>query len=61
MSEGSSNLKWFLIGFHGHLEASKRRNSWELIVSFTPGDECVWCVIGDFNKIVSQDEKQEGR
>lgn len=60
MWEGSGQSRWLPTGFYGHLETCKRRESWDLLVSLTPSIECGWCVLRDFNEIVSQDEKQGG-
>ncbi|XP_040989049.1 uncharacterized protein LOC121236682 [Juglans microcarpa x Juglans regia] len=49
--------KGLLTGFYGHPETAKRKGSWELLQMLKPSSELGWCVIGDFNELISQDEK----
>ncbi|XP_042969115.1 uncharacterized protein LOC122301804 [Carya illinoinensis] len=53
--------KWILTGFYGHPEVSKRSAVWSLLSSLKPAKEQGWCVIGDFNEIITQSEKVGGR
>ncbi|XP_035544552.1 uncharacterized protein LOC118347963 [Juglans regia] len=52
---------WLLTGFYGNPDASKREKSWELLKELKPQEGIAWCVVGDFNEIISQDEKVGGR
>ncbi|XP_042952203.1 uncharacterized protein LOC122289285 [Carya illinoinensis] len=52
--------KWLLIGFYGEPEANKREEAWRLLADLKPEGNIGWCVIGDFNEILSQDEKIGG-
>lgn len=47
--------------FYGHPKKSKRKGSWELLESLRSPDQHLWYVLGDFNEIVSQTEKECGR
>lgn len=44
-----------------NLDSSKRRESWELLSSFEPEVNKGWCLVGNFNEIVWQSEKQGER
>lgn len=52
------HILWLLTSFYGQLEVRKRKEASELIAFLKPLDHHAWCVIGDFNEITSQDEKQ---
>lgn len=54
------NLSWLFTGFYGHLEASKRRATWNLLLLLNPSTKKPWCIIGDFNEIICQDEMMGG-
>ncbi|KAL5172575.1 hypothetical protein HKD37_16G045299 [Glycine soja] len=48
---------WCFIIFYGYLERYDKRNSWDLLrhiasLSFIP-----WCILGDFNDLLSRDDK----
>lgn len=53
------NSNFFFTGFYGHPDSNKRCHSWRLLSAINFGDSKSWCVIGDFNKILKQDEKWE--
>lgn len=50
-----------LTGFYGNPDASKREKSWDFLKELKPQEGIAWCVVGDFNEIISQDEKVGGR
>lgn len=56
----NSRAVWFLTNFYGHLETSKRVESWDLLDRIGIGSKMAWCILGDFNKITTQDEKIGG-
>lgn len=45
--------------FYGDPIVSQRSESWRLLKSFKP-DNMGWCIIGDFNEILFNDEKKGG-
>lgn len=46
-----------LTGFYGFPESSLRRESWNLLRNLSNNVNHPWCVIGDFNNILSSDDK----
>ncbi|KAF5450043.1 hypothetical protein F2P56_030424, partial [Juglans regia] len=53
--------QWLFTGFYGHPEASKRQEAWNVLKSIKPDGNKGWCVMGDFNEILTNDEKEGGR
>lgn len=53
-----NNRKWLLIGFYGQRDSSKRQESWKFLAALKPQDEIAWIVVGDFNDVVTNDEKK---
>ena len=51
---------WHLIGFYGHPETSQRVESWCLLNFLRDVSQLPWLVIGDFNEIRCQAEKEGG-
>lgn len=51
----------FFNGFDGIPDTSKKVSSWELVSRIYQGDGGQWCIIGDLNEIITQDEKIGGR
>lgn len=43
----------FLTIFYGVPEMSNRNGSWNLLGRVNPGQNVRWCVLGDFNEIIS--------
>jgi exonuclease III len=48
---------WKLTSFYGHPNWSKRHESWALLRYLQSYRPAPWLVIGDFNEIMTQDEK----
>lgn len=48
---------WRLIGFYGCPRSSRRRAFWDLITSLNGLHNRPWCILGDFNDIMSSNEK----
>lgn len=53
--------EWWLTNFYGSLETDNKQDSWNLLVDINKGNGDPSCVIGYFNKILIQYEKQGGR
>lgn len=51
---------FYFRGLYGHLEMLKREQSWELIRRLLKPPKVAWLICGNFNKIVSLDEKLGG-
>ncbi|MCH83137.1 endonuclease/exonuclease/phosphatase family protein, partial [Trifolium medium] len=49
---------WRLTGFYGYPERSRRRDSWNFLCQLSHRSDLPWCIIGDFNDILSSDEKK---
>ena len=50
--------KWRLTGFYGFPEGSRRKDSWNLIRQLSNLSNLPWCIIGDFNDILTTTEKK---
>ncbi|MCH80906.1 replication protein A 70 kDa dna-binding subunit, partial [Trifolium medium] len=49
---------WRLTCFYGYPGGSRRRESWNFIRSLSRNSLLSWCIIGDFNDILSENEKK---
>lgn len=52
---------WRLTGFYGEPNRRLRRSSWDLLRRLNQHSRLSWCVIGDMNNIISQEDKRGGR
>ncbi|XP_022841874.1 uncharacterized protein LOC111365549 [Olea europaea var. sylvestris] len=52
---------WFLTGIYGHPETTKRMETWNLLKRLKRNSSEAWLVFGDFNEILSNEEKWGGR
>jgi exonuclease III len=50
-------LRWRFTGFYGHSVAYRRRESWALLDKLHSMDDLPWSLMGDFNEILSSDER----
>ena len=50
-------LRWQFTGFYGHLVAYRRRESWALLDKLHSLTDLPWLLMGDFNEILSSDER----
>lgn len=57
--EGHPNFR--LTGFYGEPQRNLRRSSWNLIRQLNEALTIPWCVIGDLNNILHQNDKRGGR
>ncbi|XP_042939417.1 uncharacterized protein LOC122274448 [Carya illinoinensis] len=53
--------KWLLTSFYDKPDSSLREVTWCLLSSLKLESGKGWCVIGDFNEIIAQDEKHGGK
>lgn len=53
--------KWRYTGYYGFPERSRRRESWDMIRNLSVASTIPWCIIGDFNDMVSVEEKRGGQ
>lgn len=53
------NYTWRLTGFYGHPDASKLKYSWDSLRQLSTQSQLPWLCIGDYNKILSQNEFQD--
>ncbi|XP_060972610.1 uncharacterized protein LOC133038464 [Cannabis sativa] len=51
---------WRLIGLYGEPNRSRRENTWRLLKELAEDDTLPWCVIGDVNNILSQEDQRGG-
>ena len=54
------NFKWRITGFYGCSEVQKRKESWDQLKALNRRFQLPWLCFGDFNEILSMDEKMGG-
>ena len=52
--------QWRFVGFYGHPNANRRKNSWNLLRQISRRFDLPWVCVGDFNEIVSNAENSGG-
>ena len=60
VSEEQGMKKWRFTGFYGHLETSKRGESWTMLEDLSRWSNLLWVCMGDFNEIMHAKEKVGG-
>ena len=60
MNYGGEIGKWNLMGFYGNLETHRRDDLWALLERLGKQDDSPWVCIGDFNVVLSVNEKEGG-
>lgn len=53
--------RWRYTGFYGYPERGRRGESWNLLKDLAQRSVLPWCIVGDFDDMVSLDEKKGGR
>lgn len=51
---------WRLTSFWGYSDTSRRRQSWNLLRELASMSNDPWCIIGDFNDLLTSDDKRGG-
>lgn len=51
---------WRLIGLYGELDRAQMTKTWDLLRHLARDSNLPWCVIGDLNNVVSQNDKHGG-
>ena len=60
VTDDHGNRKWRFTGFYGHLETSKREESWKLLEELERRFTLPWICMGDFNEILHLGQKVGG-
>lgn len=60
ITELSGAFKWRFIGFYGYFETHLRNESWNLLSYLNNQFSLPWFCCGDFNEILSINEKSRG-
>ncbi|MCI03410.1 endonuclease/exonuclease/phosphatase family protein, partial [Trifolium medium] len=56
--EDGERREWRLTCYYGYPERSRRRQAWELLRELRDMSVLPWCIIGEFNDLLSQADKQ---
>ncbi|MCI09107.1 endonuclease/exonuclease/phosphatase family protein, partial [Trifolium medium] len=56
--EDDTRGEWRLSCYYGYPEWSRRRNAWQMLKELRDMSQLPWCIIGDFNDLLSQDDKK---
>ena len=51
---------WRCIGLYRHPDRNNRRETWDLLRSLKVISPLPWCIMGDFNNLLSREEKKGG-
>ena len=60
VTEEGSGFSWRLTSFYSHPETHRRRESWRFLNTLNNQYWLPWLCFGDFNEILSQEEKSGG-
>ena len=60
LTDPDSNFKWRITDFYRNPETHCRKESWDLLRSLNQKYQLPWLCFGDFNEIVSMEEKFGG-
>ena len=56
----NSGFQWRITGFYGNPKTHRRKESWDLLKYLSQKSQMPWLCFGDFNEIVSVEEKLGG-
>lgn len=60
ITEEATSFKWRITGFYGHPETHRRKDSWSFLNMLNQQYQLLWLCLGDFNEILSGEEKLGG-
>ena len=60
VKESEGNFQWRITGFYSHPETHRRYESWRLLAFLHSQLQLPWLCLGDFNEILSVNEKDGG-
>ena len=60
ITEEATSFKWWITGFYGHPETHRRKESWSFLNTLNQQYHLPWLCLGDFNEILSTEEKLGG-
>ena len=49
---------WRLTGYYGYPKMSRRRDAWNMLRMLSQMSPLPWCCVGDFNDLLTQQEKR---
>lgn len=52
--------RWRFTGLYGEPDRQLRRNTWDLLRTLARDSNLPWCVMGDMNNVLSQQDKVGG-
>jgi hypothetical protein len=58
VKEKAEEEEWRLTCYYGYPERERRRQAWELLKELRDMSDLPWCVVGDFNDLLSQEDKR---
>jgi hypothetical protein len=50
--------EWRLTCYYGYPERGRRRQAWELLRELRDMSDLPWCIVGDFNDLLAQEDKK---
>ncbi|XP_050211630.1 uncharacterized protein LOC126661804 [Mercurialis annua] len=56
----SGGIRWRFTGYYSYPERSRRKDLWDMIKRLSTSSKLPWCLMGDFNDILAQEEKRGG-
>ena len=60
ITEEATSFKWRITRFYGHPETHRRKESWSFLNTLNQQYHLPWLCLGDFNEILSTEEKLGG-
>ena len=60
VTDSDSGFQWRITGFYGNPKTHRRKESWDLLKYLSQKSQMPWLCFGDFNEIVSVEEKLGG-